>query len=362
MTSIAHDVKTLAEFDVDLKQHSIRGQWHYDQLMDTLRDGPRPAGRPHLWRWETMQSLLNEACYIMPESFTARRNLSLINPGLERGGTTQTILMGMQTVRPGEVAWAHRHPIAAIRFAIEGEKDLYTVVDGEVFPMESNDLILTPAWTWHDHHNESKVNGTWLDVLDVPLVLALNQMAVESFGDTTQPIRPDRDSYVSDRTGSMRPLWEKAPAAATAVRYPWKEVREKLKQFSSASGSPYDGVILEYTNPITGGPTLPTLGCYIQSLKPGFNGAVHRHTSSAVYHVVEGEGKTIIDDTVLEWGPRDSFVVPNWSNHRHVNASGSKEAILFSVSDAPLLETFGLYREQPQVSIRSVMPPAKPTI
>jgi gentisate 1,2-dioxygenase len=360
MSALAEKVKTLAEFDVDLKNMSIRGQWQYDQLMESLRDGPRPAGKAHLWRWKDLQAKLIEACDVMPESFTARRNLSLINPGLERGGTSHSILMGMQIVRPGEVAWAHRHPISALRFAIEGDKDLFTVVEGEVLPMEPNDLVLTPPWTWHDHHNQSQHDGIWLDVLDVPLMLALNQMAYEPLGETTQPIRPNKKDYISERTGSVRPLWERSPAAGFPIRYPWREVREKLRSFSASDGTPYDGVILEYTNPMTGGATLPTLGCYIQSLKPGFDGKQHRHTSSAVYYVVEGRGKTIVGDVELEWGPRDVFVVPNWAYHRHLNGSRESEAILFSVTDAPLLETIGLYREQPEISLRSAMPPAKP--
>jgi gentisate 1,2-dioxygenase len=38
-------------------------------------------------------------------------------------------------------------------------------------------------------------------------------------------------------------------------------------------------------------------------------------------------------------------VVPNWSPHRHRNL-GRDEALLFSVSDAPLLKAAQLYREE----------------
>jgi gentisate 1,2-dioxygenase len=352
--------KSLAEFDIDLKKLSIRGQWQFDQMMEALKDGPRPAGVPHLWAWKDLHAALVEACDVMPESFTARRNLSLINPGLERGGTTHSILMGMQMVRPGEVAWAHRHPISALRFAIEGDTDLFTVVDGEVMPMEPNDLVLTPPWTWHDHHNRSHKDGIWLDVLDVPLILSLNQMAYEPLGESTQPIRSDKKDYHSERTGNVRPLWEAKVPAETAVRYPWRQVRDELKRFAHSDGSPYDGVILEYVNPMTGGPALPTLGCYIQSLPRRFSGKVHRHTSSTVYYVVEGRGKTIVGDKELEWSPRDVFVVPNWAYHNHINGSHDGEAVLFSVSDAPLLEALGLYREQPELSLRKMRPPVKP--
>jgi gentisate 1,2-dioxygenase len=59
------------------------------------------------------------------------------------GGTTHTLLMGIQMIKPGEIAWAHRHTLAAIRFVIKGDGKVYSVVDGEKCPMEPNDLILT---------------------------------------------------------------------------------------------------------------------------------------------------------------------------------------------------------------------------
>ena len=42
----------------------------------------------------------------------------------------------------------------------------------------------------------------------------------------------------------------------------------------------------------------------------------------------------------------DSFVVPLWYAHRHLNRSSSEDAILFSMSDAPALKALDLYREE----------------
>ena len=42
----------------------------------------------------------------------------------------------------------------------------------------------------------------------------------------------------------------------------------------------------------------------------------------------------------------DTFVVPLWYAHRHMNRSSSEEAILFSMSDAPALKALDLYREE----------------
>lgn len=356
--------KTMEEFDRELAAASIMGQWQDDKILETLVDGPKPNGVPYLWKWATMEEKLLDACNVLPESLTARRNLSLLNPGItHKRGSTHNILIGMQMVLPGEVAWAHRHPISALRFAIEGDQDLYTVVDGERLPMEPNDLVLTPVWTWHDHHNDSKKRGIWLDVLDVPLTFGLGQVAFEKYGQSSQTLRPHQHDYVSARTGNLRPAWEIPAVRNFPIRYAWKDVLRDFDRLDGAEGTPFDGVILEYVNPMTGGSAMPTMRCCIQNLKAGFVGKSHRHTSATVYYVVEGEGKTIVDGKEMLWGPRDIFVVPDNANHEHVNRSLGDRALLFSVSDAPLLEYLGIYREFPENSIRtSPMPavPAKP--
>ena len=190
----------LQRFDEELAAVNMRGQWQYEELLNKVIGGPPPAGVAHIWPWELLQEKLDKARDALPESFTARRNLSFFNPGLERGGTTQTILMGVQMVRPGEVAWAHRHSIAAIRFVIQGHPDLYTVVDGEKQPMEAYDLVLTPGWSWHDHHNESTGDAIWVDILDVPFVIGLNQTL-------------------------LRTLWRGHPAAAPRPGRPHRRAR-----------------------------------------------------------------------------------------------------------------------------------------
>lgn len=353
-------IKTLEEFNGVLAGRNLRGQWTADTLLQMSKDGPKPRGVPFVWQWDTVYQTLLEACEVMTESFTARRNVSFINPELKQGfGTTHTIVGGVQMVSPGEVAWAHRHSLGAIRFGIEGTHGLYSVVDGEPMLMEPHDLVLTPSWTWHDHHNDSAAAGIWLDVLDVPLVaLSLNQTFYEELGDVSQPQRTNPGEFISDRTGFVRPAWEKRPVRNFPLRYPWSEVKPVLERMAHAEGSPYDGAILEYVNPMTGGSTLPTLGCFIQQLPPGFEGKTHRHTSSTLYHVVAGSGTTIVDGTELEWSERDSFCVPNWMRHSHVNRS-SEPAILFSVTDQALLDTLGLYREDPQDS-RYGAPPIAP--
>ena len=60
--------------------------------------------------------------------------------------------------------------------------------------------------------------------------------------------------------------------------------------------------------------------------------------------MIEGEGVFEAGESRIEFGKFDSFVAPNWTTTRFVNRS-SKNAILFSVEDTPVLRALGMYRE-----------------
>lgn len=358
--SSAPAVRSLEDFTRELNtRHRMMGQWQDEGLLKSAMGGAKPVGEPTVWPWSTTESKLIEACDVLPESMGARRSLLMLNPGIsDKNGTTNNLLMGVQLVKPGEVAWAHRHSISALRFAIEGSQDLYSVVDGERLALEPNDLVLTPSWTWHDHHNDSDRRGLWIDVLDVPFLVGLGQVGFEPYGHPEQVRRNDGD-YISARVGIVRPAWEQRPVRNYPLRYAWSEVGRELKRLQHAVGSEFDDIILEYVNPMTGGSALPTMRCCIQSLRPGFAGRTHCSTSGTVYFVVEGEGTTVVNGKELRWGPRDVIAVPNACTRQHFNRSTRDRAVLFSVSDAPLLESIGLYREDP--ALPSAPLPAVPT-
>jgi gentisate 1,2-dioxygenase/1-hydroxy-2-naphthoate dioxygenase len=359
MTTTREPGQTLAEFDERLDGLHLRGQWQYDAQLVQLTDGPLPAGVPFLWQRALVEGALEEMCVVRPND-TARRNFTFINPGPGVDGTTPTMAMGIQITLPGEIAWAHRHSINALRFVVDGSADLYTAVDGERLVMEDGDLIITPAYTWHDHHNESEKRGIWIDILDVPVMGYLRQIFFEPYGGSAQPLRQNRADFLSNRSSPVRPAWEQRDRFRIPFRYAWSDVRASLRDFAGCDGSPFDGVILHYSHPITGGPTLPTIDCYAQLLRPGLQTQRHRHTSSAVYYVVEGEGATVVGGQTLDWSVGDSFVVPNWMWHHHVNRSQSAEAVLFSATDAPLLAALGMYREEPHDSFGTGSYPAVP--
>jgi 1-hydroxy-2-naphthoate dioxygenase len=314
----------MAAFDAKLAAAHMRGQWKSEEFLQRAIGGPQPAGVPALWRWGDVTGLLDEAGQVMPEALQARRSLIFQNPGLPRG-TTHTLNMGVQMIQPGETAWAHRHSITALRFVIKGHPKLSTIVDGERCVMEDYDLVLTPNWAWHDHHNESDQFAYWLDVLDVGVVLGLNQ------------------TFYEPGTGKDQPPVQRGNPN-TRLRYRWKDVEPELAR---RPVSPDDGRLYRYLDQ-AGGPTLPTLACRLQSLPGGFATTTQRRTSSAVYFVVRGEGTTRVDGEELAWAQNDCFAVPNWARHRHINRS-SGDAVLFSVHDTPVLRALGLYREEAPV-------------
>jgi len=327
---------------------NLRGQWQSDaNRTRQRRQGPEnqlivepvPAGQAHAWHWRTMRPLLEKSCQAMPESYTARRSLTLKNPGLTRG-TNQTMVAGYQMIGPGEISWAHRHSISALRFVIEGGDKVFTVVNGEKQAMEPYDLVLTPGWCWHDHHNQTDKPAVWLDALDVPFVLALNQDFYEELGETSQ----DRIE-APEPSALMRRLGE-TDKGRRVMRYPWAEARRQIDARSGETPDPQDGIVLEYLNSAGGGPALKSLSCRLTLLPPGFSGRLRRRSASSITFAIEGEGRLVTDDKELGFSPHDSFAVPNWSWYRLVNQSKTRPALLFSITDQPILETFGLYREE----------------
>ena len=189
----------------------------------------------------------------------------------------------------------------------------------------------------------------WLDGLVLPYVNILDANLFEDdvSGDgQMQPIyRPSENSHY--RWGrNLRPAWKKPRDSTVSpiLNHRWKPSRDALHHLREEAGSPFDGIILQYTTPSTGGPTLPTIAAYLQLIRKSERTQKHRHTSSAVYHVAEGEGGGLIGDTEFEWREEDAVVLPSWMPHEHWSAGG--EAVLFSYSDRPILNALRLYREK----------------
>ena len=48
----------------------------------------------------------------------------------------------------------------------------------------------------------------------------------------------------------------------------------------------------------------------------------------------------------MGWGAHDCLFVPSWNWHHFENKSAKEPAIIFFVSDRPVLESLGLFREE----------------
>jgi gentisate 1,2-dioxygenase len=308
---------------------------------------PRPVAVPHLWKWQQIRPLVVKAGQLVDTKLAERRVVVLQNPGL--GGqpyATETLYAGIQLILPGEIARSHRHTASAIRFIVEGS-GAYTAVDGEKTIMQPGDFVTTPNWTWHDHGNESSEPMMWLDGLDVPMVNNLAAMFYEPYPEERQPITRAIDDSLHRYGVGLRPTWEQHLGPySPLLNYTWKRARAALEQLSQAQGgSPCDDVILEYVNPYSGGPALPTLGANLQLLRPRSQTRAHRHTNSAVYYVAEGSGHSVVDGKRFDWEQGDVFAVPAWHWHEHASPTAAP-AVLFSFTETPVLRALGLYREQ----------------
>jgi gentisate 1,2-dioxygenase len=324
-------VSELAAFDREIEQHALQGHWKME-LPANME--PRSKLRPMHWKGSLIRKHLLRAGELIGVNEAGRRTLQLLNPGLfPLRSTTHTLQMSIQLVLPGEVATAHRHTMAALRFVVEGS-GTFTTVNGDSFLMEPGDLILTPNWTWHDHMNQSDSPIIWIDGLDVPFARSLDTMFIEEYSEPRQTVQRVFQTSANSILSPQGSPWY----------FKWRDTERALHQMERLPER-VGGLVMEYKSR-EGGPALPTIACGVQMLSGGEKTTIQRQTAVGIFHVVCGRGKTTINDVVFEWEPGDYFVVPNWSWHRHENRSSDEEAFLFFISDRPLLEPFGLYRAE----------------
>ena len=332
-----HDPTDRERLHEKFAQLGLRGYWQ--NRRDHLRMEPK------LWRWSEIYPVLMETTEVIrigPDAF--RRNV-----GLQTG--SKTLSMGFQIVLPGETAAAHRHTNTALRFVVKGG-GAYTTSNGEPMVMEPGDLLIQPNWVWHDHVNDSKEPIIWIDALDAGVVSFLDASGFrEEWAEgKQQPLTKTHGASRRLYGPARHPNVEYEGAAGVPYHYKWGEALEALKELvDQGSNDPYDGYYLEYKNPIDGGHTFLTMTCYLQLLQPGQETRFHRHTGTVLYHAVRGRGVTTVDrtdTTEMQWDEHDSFGLPSWRWHAHRNLSDKEPAILFSVSDRPLLKMTGLDREE----------------
>ena len=336
-------IKTEDSFHQLIHQNHMWGLW---EIASQMTPHPRPEAIPYQWKWSMLKEVVKRSATAVPVG-DERRAMQLFNPGLNgQWATTNTLIAAVQVLLPGEIARSHRHSPSAIHFIIEG-RGAYTAVEGEKVMMHPGDLVLTPNWQWHDHGNETQETVVWMDGLDVPLAKALNaiffEMAKERQLSATKPVNGSQALYGH---GRLSPTWTRErPQFSPLMLYSWEQTAEALDALRDREGSPYEGIALEYTHPQTGGPVMPTISCRVQMIREGEKLKARRVTGSSIFHVVQGGGRTLIDGKPFDWEKGDIIALPSWAQHAHANA-GAEDAILFSISDRPVIESLGFYREQ----------------
>ena len=124
-------------------------------------------------------------------------------------------------------------------------------------------------------------------------------------------------------------------------RYPWAAAAAAVR----AAPKWKDGSRrVRYVNPLTGGPAMPLMDCYLTQIDAGTETIRYRSSSNAVCVVVEGRGSSQVGDDTLTWGQKDIFSLPhgNWITHR----AESDKATIFVVSDRDTLKRLDLLKEQ----------------
>lgn len=336
------DTNARIDFYERAREQSLAPLWKV--LAGLVTAEPRPQAVAHRWTYKSARPFLLEACDLITAEEAERRVLVLENPALPgQSRISESLYCGLQIIKPGERAPAHRHVSSALRFIIEGS-NAYTAVDGERTMMLPGDFVVTPSWTWHDHANVGDAPMVWVDGLDMHVVNLLNASFREELSDVEHSrTRPDDSSTIEFGYAMAPENASKAQHATPIINYPYKRAKEALASLEShRKPDAHLGYIIKYLNPLNGDWALPTMATQMRLLPKGFSSASYRSTDSTVYVVVEGNGESRIGETEFTWERGDVFVAPSWHPQQHRAAN---RATLFSFSDRAIQEKLGIWRD-----------------
>tara|TARA_B100000686_G_C16727927_1_gene938887 strand:+ start:417 stop:1595 length:1179 start_codon:yes stop_codon:yes gene_type:complete len=312
-----------------------------------------PAAEPFVWKWKEIEKYLMTLVDLCPLELTERQSVLLTNPAFGNKGVkvTNTMRIAISIYKKGDIAESHMHTPNASRTIIS-ESGGYTMVEGEkIFP-KRGDLVFTPNGTWHGHGNDDDAPVIWADTLDWPLTdflgLAWGRNDDPNKGNNTAP-EIDFSAKFFGR-GGLRPRFlahSRGEGRKVTPMFLYKntEIRDALSDLKHLDGDPYEGINIECVNPLNGEPVFSTISYRAQLLRPGEETLPLRQTASQIYFTLDGEGYTDVDGERFEWGKSDFSVVPShrWRSFKN---TGSENAILYSYTDAPLIDKLGHYRIQ----------------
>ena len=130
------------------------------------RDGraaPRQGNTAAHWKWDGIYRGLmrsGEIVTVGPNGMTGMRSVV----GIE--ARKFPIWMNAQILMPGERTQAHRNLRSETRLVCQAPKDAVFVCEYEAYPMERGDVVISPAWTFHDHWNKDTTPAIWIDGYD----------------------------------------------------------------------------------------------------------------------------------------------------------------------------------------------------
>jgi gentisate 1,2-dioxygenase len=328
---------------------------------------------PHRWRWKEISPYLYKIgeiardAEIKPLETTDRQGILLTNPGL--GGRlqiTNSIRAAIAIYNPGDVAPAHIHSPNASR-TILSDKGGYTNVEGERCECRRGDIVFTPNGTWHDHGNEDTEPMIWIDMLDWPLMEYLDCVWVDQDyhdpnggNSKSQPTtHADGHSTRLYGSGGLKPIFDSnqrgwGQGMSPMFHFRGADVRETLTTLRGEKGDPFEGIKMQFVNPVSGKPIYPTLDYSAQLLRPGEELQFKRETSSSYALVLAGKGFSEIGGERYDWEENDVMAIPNFLWRRHVN-NGTEDAIIYTTSDKALLENIGQYRSQGKAKDGSIV-------
>jgi gentisate 1,2-dioxygenase len=269
---------------------------------------PQPKFKPAVWRFADAKRALDASHNMVPAEQTERRNLILVNP--IEGNTyasTRHLVAAYQCVMAGEMARSHRHSAAALRLVLQAKPGTYTVVNGARVEMAAGDVVLTPAWRWHGHVNDSDATSYWIDFLDIPFIQLTEAMFFEPYPD-----------------GGLEPITSEG---STPLRIPTDAVL----------GPGCDAKEVEIGKDI-----MPTIGLHLLRQPAGGRIGVAKTTANNIYAAISGHPKFEVEGGFsASLSPGDVIAVPCWHQH---TIEVPDDSTIFRVSDEPILAKLGLMK------------------
>ncbi|MBI3154711.1 MAG: cupin domain-containing protein [Burkholderiales bacterium] len=329
----------------------------WTEIGDLMPLQPQSKATPHLWRWDRLVALADQAGHLVPVGRGGeRRAIALANPSL--GGkpfATPTLWAAIQYLMPGEDAPEHRHTQHAFRFVVEGE-GVWTVVGGDPIRMSRGDFLPQSGWNWHAHHNAATRPMAWIDGLDIPFSYVTESQFFEFGREKLTPAEmttPERSR--SERLWGypgLRPVSQPDALPATPLlAYRWADTDRALaeqlaleQEGQAVTLSPGHAAV-RFTNPTNGRDVLPTIRTEMHRLRAGAASVARREVGSSVCQVFDGRGTVRVGERTWTVARGDLFVVPSWVPFS-VQAEGDTALDLFRFGDAPIFEALHAQRVQ----------------